>query len=402
MRNLTALFFRKKMISRQSYRRLSLLRVLAFSLSAFIFNTTEFVPVALLSDIAASFEMETATTGLMITVYAWVVFLFSLPLMLLTAKMKRKSLLIKLFILFIASHILSVFAWNFWVLLISRIGIALAHAVFWSITASLVIRVAPKDKKQQALGLLALGSSLAMILGLPLGRMIGQMLDWRSTFAVIGVIAFIVMLVMWKLLPHLPSQNAGSLSSLPILFKRPMLVGIYVLVAVIIAGHFTGYSYIEPFVMNISRISPEMATVVLLVFGLAGVLASMLFGRLYAKSPRVFISSAILLISFMQLLLLPLGHYEWVLFPLVFVWGVGITAVSIALQMKVLQLAPDATDVATAIYSGIYNIGIGSGALIGSVVMNQIGLAEIGFVGGGLALIGLLWFRHISLKFEQN
>lgn len=390
------------MISRQSYRRLSLLRVLAFSLSAFIFNTTEFVPVALLSDIAASFEMETATTGLMITVYAWVVFLFSLPLMLLTAKMERKSLLIKLFILFIVSHILSVFAWNFWVLLISRIGIALAHAVFWSITASLVIRVAPKDKKQQALGLLALGSSLAMILGLPLGRMIGQMLDWRSTFAVIGVIAFIVMLVMWKLLPHLPSQNAGSLSSLPILFKRPMLVGIYVLVAVIIAGHFTGYSYIEPFVMNISRISPEMATVVLLVFGLAGVLASMLFGRLYAKSPRVFISTAILLISFMQLLLLPLGHYEWVLFPLVFVWGVGITAVSIALQMKVLQLAPDATDVATAIYSGIYNIGIGSGALIGSVVMNQIGLAEIGFVGGGLALIGLLWFRHISLKFEQN
>ncbi len=390
------------MISRQSYRRLSLLRVLAFSLSAFIFNTTEFVPVALLSDIAASFEMETATTGLMITVYAWVVFLFSLPLMLLTAKMERKSLLIKLFILFIVSHILSVFAWNFWVLLISRIGIALAHAVFWSITASLVIRVAPKDKKQQALGLLALGSSLAMILGLPLGRMIGQMLDWRSTFAVIGVIAFIVMLVMWKLLPHLPSQNAGSLSSLPILFKRPMLVGIYVLVAVIIAGHFTGYSYIEPFVMNISQISPEMATVVLLVFGLAGVLASMLFGRLYAKSPRVFISTAILLISFMQLLLLPLGHYEWVLFPLVFVWGVGITAVSIALQMKVLQLAPDATDVATAIYSGIYNIGIGSGALIGSVVMNQIGLAEIGFVGGGLALIGLLWFRHISLKFEQN
>ncbi|WP_294088179.1 sugar transporter [uncultured Actinobacillus sp.] len=390
------------MISRQSYRRLSLLRVLAFSLSAFIFNTTEFVPVALLSDIAASFEMETATTGLMITVYAWVVFLFSLPLMLLTAKMERKSLLIKLFILFIASHILSVFAWNFWVLLISRIGIALAHAVFWSITASLVIRVAPKDKKQQALGLLALGSSLAMILGLPLGRMIGQMLDWRSTFAVIGVIAFIVMLVMWKLLPHLPSQNAGSLSSLPILFKRPMLVGIYVLVAVIISGHFTGYSYIEPFVMNISRISPEMATVVLLVFGLAGVLASMLFGRLYAKSPRVFISSAILLISFMQLLLLPLGHYEWVLFPLVFVWGVGITAVSIALQMKVLQLAPDATDVATAIYSGIYNIGIGSGALIGSVVMNKIGLAEIGFVGGGLALIGLLLFRHISLKFEQK
>ncbi len=388
------------MISRQSYRRLSLLRVLAFSLSAFIFNTTEFVPVALLSDIAASFEMETATTGLMITVYAWVVFLFSLPLMLLTAKMERKSLLIKLFILFIASHILSVFAWNFWVLLISRIGIALAHAVFWSITASLVIRVAPKDKKQQALGLLALGSSLAMILGLPLGRMIGQMLDWRSTFAVIGVIAFIVMLVMWKLLPHLPSQNAGSLSSLPILFKRPMLVGIYVLVAVIISGHFTGYSYIEPFVMNISRISAETATAILLVFGLAGVCASFLFGRLYAKSPFRFIATAILLISLTQILLLPLGSNELMLFLIVFVWGIGIMAVSIALQMKVLQLASDATDVATAIYSGIYNIGIGAGALFGSLVMNHLGLAYIGISGGVLAFIALLWFGFISLKFK--
>ncbi len=88
----------------------------------------------------------------MITVYAWVVFLGSLPLMLLTAKVERKKLLLSIFALFIVSHILSVVAWNFWVLLISRIGIALAHAIFWSITASLVIRVAPKDKKTTGIG----------------------------------------------------------------------------------------------------------------------------------------------------------------------------------------------------------------------------------------------------------
>ncbi len=116
-----------------------------------------------------------------------------------------------------------------------------------------MIRVAPKDKKQQALGLLALGSSLAMILGLPLGRMIGQVLDWRSTFAVIGVIATLVILLMWKLLPYLPSKNAGSLVSLPILAKRPLLIGIYLLVMMIISGHFTTYSYIEPFAIKISQ-----------------------------------------------------------------------------------------------------------------------------------------------------
>lgn len=390
------------MMTKESYRKLALMRVFAFSLSAFIFNTTEFVPVALLSDIALSFEMETATVGLMITVYAWMVFLGSLPLMLLTAKVERKKLLLSIFALFIVSHILSVAAWNFWVLLISRIGIALAHAIFWSITASLVIRVAPKDKKQQALGLLALGSSLAMILGLPLGRLIGQSLDWRSTFAVIGIIATLVMLLMWKLLPHLSSKNAGSLASIPVLMKRPLLVGIYLLVMMIISGHFTTYSYIEPFAIKVSQFAPEIATMILFIFGLAGVAGSFLFGRLYAKNPRKFIACAMMLVMLPQLLLFPLKHFEIAIFLLVFLWGIGITSLSIALQMRVLQLAPDATDVASAIYSGIYNVGIGVGALFGSIVIHQLGLEYIGLIGGGLGILALCWLGFITVKFVKK
>ncbi len=390
------------MITKESYRKLALMRVFAFSLSAFIFNTTEFVPVALLSDIALSFEMETATVGLMITVYAWMVFFGSLPLMLLTAKVERKKLLLSIFSLFIISHILSVVAWNFWVLLISRIGIALAHAIFWSITASLVIRVAPKDKKQQALGLLALGSSLAMILGLPLGRLIGQSLDWRSPFAVIGIIATLVMLLMWKLLPHLPSKNAGSLASIPVLMKRPLLVGIYLLVMIIISGHFTTYSYIEPFAIKVSQFAPEIATMMLFIFGLAGVVGSFLFGRLYAKNSRNFIACAMMLVMLPQLLLFPLKHFEIAIFLLVFLWGIGITSLSIALQMRVLQLAPDATDVASAIYSGIYNVGIGAGALFGSIVIHQLGLEYIGLIGGGLGILALCWLGFITVKFVKK
>ena len=390
------------MMTKHSYRKLALMRVFAFSLSAFIFNTTEFVPVALLSDIALSFQMETATVGLMITVYAWIVFLSSLPLMLLTVKVERKKLLLLIFALFIVSHILSVVAWNFWVLLISRIGIALAHAIFWSITASLVIRVAPKDKKQQALGLLALGSSLAMILGLPLGRLIGQSLDWRSTFAVIGIIATLVMLLMWKLLPHLPSKNAGSLASIPVLMKRPFLVGIYLLVMIIISGHFTTYSYIEPFAIKVSQFAPEIATMMLFIFGLAGVMGSFLFGRLYAKNPRKFIACAMLLVIVPQLLLFPLKHVEMAIFLLVFLWGMGITSLSIALHMCVLELAPDATDVATAIYSGIYNVGIGAGALFGSIVIHQLGLEYVGLIGGGLGLLALIWLGIMTIKFGKK
>ncbi|MEG9487582.1 sugar transporter [Mannheimia indoligenes] len=386
--------------ARKAQRKLSFLRVFSLAFAAFIVITTEFIPIALLSDIAASFQMETSSTGIMITVYAWVVFGLSLPLMLLTAKMERKKLLILLFTLFTLSHILSVIAWNFWVLLISRIIIAVSHAIFWSITASLVIRVAPKDKKRQALGMLALGSSLAMILGLPLGRMIGQALGWRATFSIIGVIAFIVVIMLWRLLPYLSSKNAGSMKSLPILFKRPLLVGIFLLVILIVSGHFTAYSYIEPFMVQISAISPKTTTLILLVFGVAGITASFLFGKLYGKAPNKFILSGIGIIMLSQLSLLLLSGSTIAMFALAFVWGIGITGMSIALQMKVLELAPDATDVAAAIFSGTYNLGIGTGALLGGITISQLGLPNIGFVGSGLAFIAILWFIFITLRYR--
>ena len=207
---------------------------------------------------------------------------------------------------------------------------------------------------------------------------------------------------MWKLLPHLPSQNAGSLSSLPILIKRPMLIGIYLTTVIAISGHFTGYSYIEPFIVKISQVSAETGTAILLVFGLAGVMASFIFGRLYKRMPNKFLIGCLGLIILMQFSLLPFSEHISVIFVVVFLWGMGITGLSIALQMKVLELAPDATDVATAIYSGTYNMGIGGGALIGSLVIQHLSLAQIGNVGGAFVLVSLLWLGFLLMRFASN
>ncbi|AMO82478.1 sugar transporter [Obesumbacterium proteus] len=382
-------------------RKTAWLRVVTLAVAAFIFNTTEFVPVGLLSDIAASFSMSTAQVGLMLTIYAWVVGLMSLPFMLMTSQMERRGLLVKIFILFIASHALSVVAWNFWILVLSRIGIALAHAVFWSITASLAIRLAPAGKKAQALSLLATGTALAMVLGLPLGRVIGQYLGWRTTFMVIGIVATMTLICVIKLLPKLPSEHSGSLKSIPILMKRPVLLCLYALTVVVVTAHYTAYSYIEPFIQSVALMSQGFATMLLLVLGAAGIIGSVLFSMLGNKHPATLIIGAIVLLTLSLVLLLPAASSPMWIALLCVVWGIAIMTIGLGMQVKVLAMAPDATDVAMSLYSGIFNIGIGAGALLGNQVSIHLSMANIGYIGAVLALASLMWCIFIFRRYAE-
>ena len=386
----------------QKAERTQYWRVVIMACAAFIFNTTEFVPVALLTDIGQSFDMQSSDVGLMMTVYAWTVMIMSLPAMLATGDMERKGLLLKLFVIFIIGHIISVIAWNYWILLIARMCIAVAHSLFWAITASLVMRVAPKNKKTQAIGMLAIGTSLATILGLPLGRLVGQLVGWRITFAIIAALALVVMVFIMRLLPNLPSKNAGSLSSLPILAKRPLLIGLYATTVIIVSAHFTAYTYIEPFMVQIGELDPNLATIILLVFGLSGITASVIFNRLYRFGPTQFISTAMILLAVSLAFMLVSASYTATMFTLAFIWGIGISCIGLALQMRVLQLAPDATDVASAIYSGIFNAGIGAGALFGNQIAHHVGLEYIGFSGAALAVIALGIFVFFNFRYRAQ
>ncbi|EDA3585467.1 sugar transporter [Salmonella enterica] len=387
-------------------RKVAWLRVITLAIAAFIFNTTEFVPVGLLSDIAESFHMQTAQVGIMLTIYAWVVAVMSLPFMLLTSQMERRKLLIYLFVLFIASHVLSFLAWNFTVLVISRIGIAFAHAIFWSITASLAIRLAPAGKRAQALSLIATGTALAMVLGLPIGRVVGQYFGWRTTFFAIGMGALITLLCLIKLLPKLPSEHSGSLKSLPLLFRRPALMSLYVLTVVVVTAHYTAYSYIEPFVQNVAGLSANFATVLLLILGGAGIIGSLVFGKLGNRHASSLVSIAIALLVVCLLLLLPAAESEAHLAILSIFWGIAIMVIGLGMQVKVLALAPDATDVAMALFSGIFNIGIGAGALVGNQVSLHWSMSAIGYIGAIPACAALVWavliFRKWPVTLEEQ
>ena len=326
----------------------------------------------------------------MLTIYAWVVALMSLPFMLMTSQVERRKLLICLFVVFIASHVLSFLSWSFTVLVISRIGVAFAHAIFWSITASLAIRMAPAGKRAQALSLIATGTALAMVLGLPLGRIVGQYFGWRMTFFAIGIGALITLLCLIKLLPLLPSEHSGSLKSLPLLFRRPALMSIYLLTVVVVTAHYTAYSYIEPFVQNIAGFSANFATALLLLLGGAGIIGSVIFGKLGNQYASALVSTAIAL-------LLVCRHCCYLrrtvkyLGVLSIFWGIAMMIIGLGMQVKVLALAPDATDIAMALFSGIFNIEIGAGALVGNQVSLHWSMSMIGYVGAVPAFAALIW-----------
>lgn len=367
------------------------LPLLGLTFSAFIFNTSEFVPIGLLTDIANDFQITEAHAGLLITIYAWVVALASLPLMLLVSKVEFKRLLLSVVALFALSHILSSVSSNYMTLMVSRIGVACSHAIFWSIASPLAVKVAPEGKRSLALSFIVTGTSIAMIVGLPLGRIVGLFLGWRMTFLCIAVLAALVFVFMAIVFPKVPNQNPVSLRNLPGLVKTPALTGIYILTVVAITGHYTGYSYIEPFMAQVAHLRESAITFALMLFGLAGIVGSILFSKKYDKHPVAFINVAVYGIVAFLYLLQPASISMGSTLLVCVLWGIAITAFNLVFQALIIQFAPQATSIAMSIYSGIFNVGIGVGALIGGYTCTYLSLGWIGYIGGTISLVAAFY-----------
>ena len=363
--------------------------VVGLTLSAFIFNTSEFIPIGLLTDIARDFQITESQAGTIITVYAWIVTVLSLPLMLLASKIEFKKLLLGILALFIVSHFLSAIAPSFITLMLSRAGVAFSHSIFWSIASPLAVRIAPRGKAATALSLVVTGTAVAMIAGLPLGRMVGLYMGWRATFFSIGVVAFCVAVFLLFVFPKVPANAQGSaVAKLPAILKNRALIGVYVLTALIFTANFTGYSYIEPFMAQIAHMPEGEITFSLTLFGVAGIIASVFFSRGFEKHPKFFFATGTFGLAIFLTLMQGAAAQIWTSMLLCVFWGITFTIFGLVFQSVVIRLEPQATPIAMSIYSGIANVGIGSGALVGGWVCAWPALPYIGYVGAAFALAG--------------
>ncbi len=368
------------------------LPVLCVTFGAFIFNTSEFIPIGLLGAIGNDFSMSDSEVGVMLTIYAWVVALASLPLMLYFAQSNLKSLMLGVIAVFVLSHFISALAQNFIMLVASRIGVALSHALFWSIASVMAVRAAPKGKQSSALGFVITGSSLAMIVGLPLGRMIGLYVDWRVSFLCIGLVALCVGIAFWRVFPTMPNTQNISLKTLPTLLHNKAFMKICFLTLVFVSGHFSAYTYIEPFLENVAGFRANSVTFILCLFGLMGVVGSVLFARFYERFHLAFVRLSLFGLGFSMLLLYVVSESSLATTLLCAIWGLCFMLFGVIFQSQVIAAVPNATAVAMSIFSGIFNVGIGSGALIGGLAYTHFGIESIGFVASGICAFAALYF----------
>lgn len=374
------------------------LPIIALAFAAFVFNTSEFLPVGLLPDIAESLHETVPFTGLILTGYAFVVAIMSLPLTIVTARFERRKLLLTLLFIFSVCHFVVPWVETFWTLFAARVGVALTHAIFWSIMTPLAARVAPHGKRAVGLAAVMGGTIVATVLGVPIGTNLGHYFGWHMSFFIIGIGSALVFVVIYFVLPLCESTQAGSLKSLPVILKRPGLQQLYFLTVVTVLGQFTAYSYLNPILATAGGLDEGMIVTMLFVFGIAGIIGTVIGSKTVDRhcAATLLISMAVVCVS---LALLTVSAQATASLTFVVIcWGAAMTAVCLAFQTVLLNVAPDAADVATSLYSGIFNVGIGGGAFIGSRVSQAAGFMPVAYVGAALVAVSLLSLVIVRAK----
>ena len=373
------------------------LALAALGASAFVYVTAEALPVGLLPQISAGLHVTEADVGLLLTSYAVVAALTTIPLTAMTMRIPRHLLIAAAVGIFTVSQLAAALAPSFVVLMLARLICAVAHGVFWSVIAPVAARLAPPEQAGRATATVFLGNSMAIVLGVPLGTALGQWLGWRVAVAVLGGLGALCVLVLLRVLPALPGSAADSGTSLGARLRAAVLIvrsrpvaGVCLVTVVLVVGHFAAYTYIAPLVRRDGGLTGAALSVLLLGYGAFGLIGNWAAGRFVDRRPGPLL---LILLGVMTLSLAALVPVAGVVATVaaVLMWGGAFTASPVSLQAAVLRVAPDARDAASAVYVVAFQVGIGAGALLGERLVDAGRLAVLPAVGAAMAaLAGVL------------
>ena len=363
----------------------------ALATAGFCFVTTENLPVGLLPIIGSSLHVSTSAVGLLVTAYAFVVVGVSAPLTHLTQRVPRRLLVSSLLATFIVGSLAAAAAQNYWWLLGARVLTATAQALFWAVSAVTAVGLFPPRLRSKVVTGVMCGGSVAVVLGVPAGTWIGQQGGWRLPFVVLGTMAGASLAAVAFLLPTLdPADSHAAVGDQPSRRRFYLLVVATVLV---VGGFTTLYTYISPFLTKVSGLPAHDVAPVLLVGGLASAIGVTSTGMLFDRFSRTLTVCPVVLIAAGLLGMWALQHTVVAAVIMAGLANLGLGCFVVSNQSRVLIVAPGSSDVASAWASASFNVGIGGGALVGSVVVAALSTSQTALVGGllsGAALVVVL------------
>ncbi|WP_416423988.1 MFS transporter [Pseudomonas sp. App30] len=365
--------------------------LIALSIGAFGIGVTEFAPMGMLPGIAADLGVSIPTAGLLVSAYALGV-LIGAPLMTLaTARVPRRQLLIGLMAIFTLGNLLSALASNYETLLMARVVTSLNHGAFFGIGSIVAASVVPPDKRAGAVAAMFMGLTLATIGGVPLATWFGETFGWRTAFWGIASLGAVAMASLWYALPNVPAPKGdGLMAEIRVLGRGPVLSAL-ALTVVGSSAMFTVFTYIAPILRDATHASTNFITGMLVLFGIGLTLGNIWGGKAADRSVdrTLILSLAVLivvLLAFAVLMRWPLAAAVAIL-----VWGAASFALVPPLQMRVMEAAKDAPNLASAVNIGAFNFGNAIGAALGGAVINAgLGYPAISLAGAGMGALGLL------------
>ncbi|MFJ3047205.1 MFS transporter [Herbaspirillum chlorophenolicum] len=362
----------------------------ALAVAAFGIGTTEFVIMGLLPDVASDLGVSAPAAGMLVSGYALGVAAGAPILAILTAKWPRKQALVGLMSLFILGNILCAIAPNYGFLMVARVVTAFCHAAFFGIGSVVAAELVAPDKRAQAVALMFTGLTVANILGVPLGTAFGHATGWRSTFGAVTVIGVVAAIMLWTMLPKKIAMQSGNIFQE---FRAIMAtqVQLSLLTSTLASiSMFSVITYIAYILLDVTGFTAQQESWVLLLFG-AGITVGGLVGGKLADWKLMPVMCAIFLcIAIVLGLFSWTSHYKWPTLVTMFAWGAFAFAVVPAAQVRVLDTARGAPNLASTLNQGAFNLGNATGAWLGGVAISiGLPLTDLPLIGSAVALLGL-------------
>lgn len=347
--------------------------VLAMSLGAFVLVASEFMPVSLLTPIAADLGVTEGQAGQAISVSGAFALLTSLCISSLARRFDRKLLLMSLTLLMIVSGTLAAFAPNYAAFMIGRAFIGVAIGAFWSLSAATAMRLVPIEKVPRALAILNGGNALATVVAAPLGSYLGAIFGWPGAF--FALIPVAVLVLIWKTFsfPRIPAERKASSSNVFALLKQPAVAFGMAAVSLLFMGQFTLFTYLRPFLETVTRVDSATLSLLLLVIGVAGLIGTTLIGGLLKDSLFRTIAVIPVLMAAIALALLGFGDSLGMTAILVALWGLVGTAAPVGWWTWLARTLPHDAERGGGLMVAVVQLAIAGGATVGGILFDMQG-----------------------------